>query len=81
MTELLGRGADINAIPAGFDFAGTPLHYAALRGRRDIVDWLLSHGADPTIRDPKVNSLPEGWAAHDGHAELSGYLKVRRELG
>lgn len=79
MQELLNRGADVNVIPAGFDFAGTPLHYAALRGRRDTVDWLLEHGADPAIRDTKVNSLPEGWADHDGHAALAAYLKERRE--
>jgi ankyrin repeat protein len=79
MQELLNRGADVNAIPAGFDFAGTPLHYAALRGRRDTVDWLLQHGADPAIRDAKIGNLPEDWAAHDGHADLSAYLKAKRQ--
>src|SRR5262249_43473941 len=29
---LLARGAEVNLIPAGFDFAGTPLHYAAFQG-------------------------------------------------
>jgi uncharacterized protein len=79
MQELLNRGAEIDAIPAGFDFAGTPLHYAALRGRRDTVDWLLARGADLSIRDPKVNNMPEDWAAHDGHGELAASLKERRE--
>jgi uncharacterized protein len=79
MQELLNRGAEINAIPAGFDFAGTPLHYAALRGRRDTADWLLARGADPSIHDPKVNALPEDWAAHDGHNELAAYLRECRE--
>jgi ankyrin repeat protein len=76
---LLNRGAQINAIPAGFDFAGTPLHYAALRGRRDTVDWVLARGADLSIRDPKVDGMPEDWAAHDGHSELAAYLRERRE--
>jgi ankyrin repeat protein len=80
MQELLNRGAEINAIPAGFDFAGTPLHYAALQGRRETVDWLLQHGADPAIRDAKINNLPEDWAAHDGHTELAEYLKQARQL-
>ena len=79
MQELLDRGAEINAIPAGFDFAGTPLHYAALRGRRDTVDWLLARGADLSIRDPKVANMPEDWAAHDGHSELAAYMRERRE--
>ncbi len=31
---LLEKGAEINVIPGGFDFAGTGLHYAALNGHR-----------------------------------------------
>ena len=79
MQELLNHGADINAIPAGFDYAGTALHYAAFRGLRDTVDWLLARGADPNLLDPKVHSPPEGWADHNGHAELAAYLKAKRE--
>ncbi len=75
---LLDHGAQVNLIPAGFDFAGTPLHYAALRGRRDIVDQLLRHGADPSMRDTKISKLPEDWAEHDGHRELSEYLRLIR---
>jgi ankyrin repeat protein len=77
--ELLRRGAQINMIPAGFDFAGTPLHYAALFGRRAMVDFLLARGADPTLRDTKVRTLPEDWAAHGGHKELSEYLRGVRQ--
>jgi ankyrin repeat protein len=79
LQELLDHGAEVNAIPAGFDFAGTALHNAALRGRRDTADWLLSRGADPSIRDTKINKLPEDWAAHDGHADLADYLKQVRQ--
>jgi ankyrin repeat protein len=77
--QLLGYGAPVNLIPAGFDFAGTPLHYAALRGRREMVDWLLAHGADPAVPDGKIGKLPEDWAAHDGHRELSEHLRLRRQ--
>jgi ankyrin repeat protein len=76
---LLERGGDVNAIPAGFDYAGTPLHYAAFRGHRAMVDHLLTRGADPSIRDTKVNGCPEGWAEHSGHAELAEYLRSVRE--
>ena len=76
--RLLDHGAQVNLIPAGFDFAGTPLHYAALRGRRDMVDRLLRHGADPTARDGKIGKLPEEWAEHDGHGDLSEYLRLVR---
>jgi len=71
---LLQRGAEINAIPPGFDYAGTGLHYAALRGHGAMVEFLLKHGADPSIRDPKVDGLPAGWAEYGGHKELRDYL-------
>lgn len=72
---LLEKGAEINAIPPGFDFAGTGLHYAALHGHRDMVDFLLSRGANPSIRDPKVNQTPSGWATYGGHPQLAEYLQ------
>ena len=76
--RLMDHGAQVNLIPAGFDYAGTPLHYAALRGRRDMVDRLLRFGADPAVRDSKIGKLPEDWAEHDGHGDLSEYLRLVR---
>ena len=55
---LLKRGAEVNRIPAGFDYAGTPLHYAAFGGRREMVDLLLREGADPAVRDARIGKLP-----------------------
>ncbi|WP_373652493.1 ankyrin repeat domain-containing protein [Schlesneria sp. DSM 10557] len=77
--ELITHGAEINAIPAGFDFAGTPLHYAALNNRREMVEWLLSQGADPTIRDTKVQNTPDGWADYARHRQLAQLLHTARE--
>jgi len=71
---LLKRGARIDAIPPGFDYAGTALHYAALFGHRELVDLLIERGAHLDIKDSKVNALAAGWAAHGGHQELSDYL-------
>ena len=71
---VLSKGAQINAIPPGFDFAGTGLHYAALNGHRSMVEFLIRHGAQVDIKDTKVNSTPSGWADHGGHHELKGYL-------
>jgi ankyrin repeat protein len=80
--ELLRRGAKVNDIPAGFDYSGSALHYAALEGRREVVDQLLRVGADPTIKDTKIGKLPEDWAAHSGHNDLSEYLRhVRTQAG
>ena len=71
---LLGRGAEINSIPGGFDFAGSGLHYAALNGHRDMVEFLLERGADRALRDTKVGSTPSGWAEHGGHPTIRDLL-------
>jgi hypothetical protein len=79
---LLARGANINARPAGFDFTGTPLHYAALNGRWKMTAFLLEHGADPAARDGKVDNTPDGWAKHGGHQDLAEHLtRARTERG
>jgi uncharacterized protein len=71
---LLEKGAQVNAIPPGFDYAGTGLHYAALNGHRSLVEFLLERGADVNVKDTKVGSTPAGWADHGGHPELKDYL-------
>lgn len=72
---LLEKGAEINVIPGGFDFAGTGLHYAALNGHHAMVQFLLDHGADRAIRDTKVGSTAAGWAEHGGHTDLIDVLR------
>jgi ankyrin repeat protein len=71
---LLKKGAQINAIPPGFDYSGTGLHYAALNGHRAMAEFLIDQGANVNVRDSKVNSTPAGWADHGGHSELKQYL-------
>jgi ankyrin repeat protein len=72
---LLEKGAAINAIPGGFDFAGTGLHSAAINGHRAMVEFLLRRGADPGIRDTKVGSTAAGWAAHAGRTDIVELLE------
>ena len=72
---LLAKGAQINSIPGGFDYAGTGSHYAALNGHRPMIKFLLDHGADRNIKDTKVGSTPAGWADHGGHPELRELLQ------
>jgi ankyrin repeat protein len=74
---LLERGAEINTIPGGFDYAGTGLHYAALNGQRRMVEFLIEEGADVTIQDPKVLKTPAGWADFGGHPEVADLLRQR----
>jgi ankyrin repeat protein len=70
---LLEKGAQVNAIPGGFDFAGTGLHYAALNGHQDMVEFLLHEGADVRIKDTKVGGTAAGWAEYGGHPAIKQY--------
>jgi ankyrin repeat protein len=76
---LLNKGAEINAIPPGFDYSGTGLHYAALNGHREMVDFLIEHGTQIDIKDTKVNSTPSGWAEYGGHSDLKAYLEGKAQ--
>jgi uncharacterized protein len=71
---LLQKGAQIDAIPPGFDYSGTALHYAAVNGHRSMAEFLIEEGANAKVKDTKVNSTPAGWAKYGGHAELTNYL-------
>jgi ankyrin repeat protein len=71
----LEKGAEINVIPGGFDYAGTGLHYAALNGHREMAQFLLDHGADRNVKDTKVDSTAAGWAEHSGHKDLAALLR------
>src|SRR5262249_44089402 len=72
---LLEKGAQVNAIPGGFDYSGTGLHYAAYNGHRAMVDFLIGRGADVTIKDEKVGGTPAGWADASRHPEIRDFLK------
>ncbi len=72
---LLEKGAEINAIPPGFDYAGTGLHNAAVNGHQAMVEFLIERGADANVRDEKVNGTPAGWAEYGGHGEVRDYLE------
>ena len=74
--RILGVGADVNAKPPGYHWRGTGLHAAIWRGHRGLVEWLLTVGADPTIRDGMVDSDAAGWAVHHGHRDLAELLGV-----
>jgi hypothetical protein len=68
LEKLIGEGAD----PNGRYADGTPLRYAAGRGRGDIVRVLLAAGADPELE--QRGTL---WSTSIGGAASSGSLTVR----
>ncbi len=72
---LLEQGAAIDAIPFGFDYAGTALHYAAMNGHRAAVEFLLQRGASTKVRDAKIGAEPIGWARHAGRTEIVELLE------
>lgn len=49
---LLDRGADVDCVVKSYE-KWTPLHYAAQRGAYDLVELLLSYGADPAKPDKR----------------------------
>ena len=52
---FLDQGADVNAID---EYAETPLHYASYNGHLNIVELLVSHGADVNITDYNDGNTP-----------------------
>ncbi|MEK7474738.1 MAG: NAD-dependent epimerase/dehydratase family protein [Candidatus Coatesbacteria bacterium] len=55
----------------------TPLHYAAMRGRREVADLLLDAGADPRVRGGRTGRTPVHAAAFNDHADLARRLLER----
>jgi ankyrin repeat protein len=56
----------------------TPLHYAALNGRRRIAQLLVERGADVNQRDKQFGATPAGWAI-EYLRELGGHLAIEFE--
>jgi hypothetical protein len=67
---LVEQGFDVNA-SGGI----TALHYAAAAGEEAIVQLLLEHGADPTIRDAEFDQSPPQWARFFGQDHVLKYLE------
>jgi ankyrin repeat protein len=72
---LLQKGAHVNAIPGGFDYSGSGLHYASLNGHLAMAEFLIEHGADVNLKDTKVGAVAAGWADYGGHPDLKEYLE------
>lgn len=65
--RLLHYGAALNVCPPGFEYRGTVLHYAAIRGHAELVRYLVERGADKALKDDTLGQLPKDWALFEGH--------------
>jgi uncharacterized protein len=70
---LLERGAPVNARQGTSGLGFTPLMEAALNGQTEMVDLLLEHGADRTMREDKGHTAGD-YARQNGHAALADHL-------
>ena len=75
MESLLRRGADIDSRDDD-DYGSTPLHWACLKGHREIALLLLERGADIEAGD-EDGRTPLHFACLRGHVETA-LLLVRR---
>jgi hypothetical protein len=57
----------------GSGLGATPLHWAAIYGRKEAVAVLLRHGADPNVTEGH-NGTVMHWAAHHDDAEVIRWL-------
>jgi ankyrin repeat protein len=55
------------------DYKETPLHQAAYKGHKEIVELFIAEGADVDAKDDK-GYTPLHWAARNGHKEIAELL-------
>lgn len=75
---LIDAGADPNALED--QLQSTPLGWAARIGNGELVDYLLSRGADPN-RAGADWSRPLAWAKKKGHGEIATLLRTQGAEG
>ena len=65
--EYLAIGVNVNAKDEVY--GGTPLHFAAYRGRKEVAEFLIAEGAD--VNAKRNNGwVPLHHAANKGHMEV-----------
>ncbi|GAA5944709.1 hypothetical protein JCM10213_009197 [Rhodosporidiobolus nylandii] len=87
---LIEAGADVNSprLPRRYSnersktsglsvgtAGSTPLHFAAANGHTDVINLLLSYGADPRLAE-KHGITPEAIALQNGHADAVAALRA-----
>jgi ankyrin repeat protein len=70
---LFERDGDWNVIGVS---NGTALHRAAWAGDLDMVQRLISHGADPSDRNNPFVSTPFGWSVHNRQSAVAAWFRA-----
>ena len=73
-----GRGVDVRAMLCAAletEWSSTPLGWAARKGKKEMVQWLLKKGANPNLPNDEHWALPIEWAKRRGHHEIAELLK------
>ncbi len=73
---LLSKGANINA--KDYTTGGTPLHYAALNGYKNMVEFLIANGAD-AFSKALEEATPLMLAEGEGHNDVADLLRKHME--
>jgi len=71
---FLEHGADIDAIDE--QHCTTPLGWAAKAGKTEMVQFLLTKGANPLLPTDRPWALPHAWAERRGHGAVLELLKL-----
>jgi ankyrin repeat protein len=70
---LVNHGAEIDALDE--EYRSTPLGVASRGGQRDLVAFLLEHGADPELSAAPW-ATPLAWAQKKGHEDIAKTLRA-----
>jgi len=68
---LIAKGANVNAMSA---YRSTPLDWAIIRNRPEIVELLIANGADVNAKDA-FGKTPLDSAIEKNHTELADLLR------
>ena len=71
---LLSRNDVLRYINAKDNNGATPLHWASMNGRTEVVNLLIEKGADIHVKD-NDGDTPLHWASDKGHTEVVNLVR------
>ena len=74
VVQMIARGADVNSFDENHL---TPLHYAAMYSRPQMISLLIENGADPNAYDMKGGFTPMHWVVINSNPDMVYAQKSR----